>query len=136
MAARVVLSGVKELANALAAHGEAIDKAISQALYATGIEIRNKSGQLVPIDTGNLRSTRNVEFEDAGKGREKQVTISYGDTATPYAIVQHERLDYNHKAGRQAKYLEQPFLEATAFWPQPLIEKVRAIYWTSGNGPA
>lgn len=124
--AAVRVEGVAELKRALAAHHTEIRKAAAQALYATGTKIANKSGQLVPIDTGNLRSTRNVEFDD---GLDMSVSITYGDTATPYAIVQHERTDYRHRGGRQAKYLEEPFLEETAFWPQPLIERIRAIYW-------
>lgn len=123
--ASVRVTGIAELNRALASHHTAIRKAAAQALYATAVQIRNKSGQLVPIDTGNLRSTREVEFED---GLTMSATISYGDTATPYAIVQHERTDYRHKGGRQAKYLEEPYLEATAFWPQPLVDRIRAIY--------
>lgn len=39
--------------------------------------------------------------ETAGKGA---VTFD-----TPYAVVQHERLDFHHPRKGQAKYLEEPF---------------------------
>ena len=124
--ASIKIEGLKELQMALASHHTEIRQATAKALYATAVQIANKSGQLVPIDTGNLRSTRQIEFED---GLNMAAEISYGDTATPYAMVQHERTDYAHKGRRQAKYLEQPFLEETALWPQSLVDRVRAIYW-------
>lgn len=81
-----------------------------------------------PIDTGTLRRSGTVtvgklpdgaqvyakaesgtEMKDAfpgvaGKG--KAVYISFN---TPYALRQHEELDYNHPRGGKAKYLEGPF---------------------------
>lgn len=124
--ASIRIEGVKELQAALASHHTEIRKATAKALYTTAVQIGNKSGQIVPVDTGNLRSTRQIEFED---GINMTAEISYGDTATPYAIVQHERTDYAHRGRGQAKYLEQPFLEETAFWPQALVDRVRAIYF-------
>jgi hypothetical protein len=36
------------------------------------------------------------------------VEMGYGGPATPYALRQHEELDYYHTVGK-AKYLEDPF---------------------------
>lgn len=70
----------------------------------TDVEV-SRPGRGVPRDTGNLASTRRVE----GGGRvgpfsEAKVTLSFGGAAAPYALVQHENMQYNHKLG-EARYL-------------------------------
>jgi len=81
-----------------------------------------------PIDTGTLRRSGTVtvgalpdgaqvyeaaesgaEMKDAFPGpvgKENAVYISFN---TPYALRQHEELDYKHPRGGKAKYLEDPF---------------------------
>jgi hypothetical protein len=57
------------------------------------------SNQRVPHEEGSLeRSGAAVVDEEDLRG-----VVSYD---APYAIVQHENLDYQHKPGRTAKYLE------------------------------
>lgn len=58
------------------------------------------ANQLVPNEEGTLERSGRVQLVDDNTG-----AVVYD---TPYAAVQHERLDYRHSAGRQAKYLEQP----------------------------
>lgn len=55
--------------------------------------------RIVPLDKGPL--------ERSGKASQDGLNgaVSF-DTA--YAVVQHERLDFRHAPGRQAKYLETP----------------------------
>ncbi len=81
-----------------------------------------------PVDTGTLRRSGTVtvgklpdlaqvyeaaesgtEMKDAfpgSVGKENAVYISFN---TPYALRQHEELDYKHPRGGKAKYLEDPF---------------------------
>jgi hypothetical protein len=81
-----------------------------------------------PVDTGTLRRSGTVtvgklpdlaqvyEAAESGsdmkdafpgpEGKEKAVYISFN---TPYALRQHEELDYKHPRGGKAKYLEDPF---------------------------
>jgi hypothetical protein len=81
-----------------------------------------------PVDTGTLRRSGTVtvgklpdlaqvyeaaesgtEMKDAFPGpvgKENAVYISFN---TPYALRQHEELDYEHPRGGKAKYLEDPF---------------------------
>lgn len=46
-----------------------------------------------------------LRMVDDGKELSGRVVVDQA-----YAAVQHERLDYNHPRGGQAKYLEEPFL--------------------------
>jgi hypothetical protein len=59
------------------------------------------SQQLVPLEEGTLLRTGKA---DADRG-DLVGAVSFDG---PYAVVQHEALDYRHDPGRQAKYLESP----------------------------
>ena len=110
---------------------EAVRIAEEELLRAlrTGAEaILTEAIDETPVDTGTLRRSGTVtvgklpdgemvhEAAEAGNemkdafpvpiGREKAVYISF---STPYAIRQHEEIDYNHPRGGKAKYLEDPF---------------------------
>lgn len=68
---------------------------LQQALEHTLGEAR----KIVPLDEGTLERSGRVVMDGLNG------TISFD---TIYAVVQHERLDFKHLPGRQAKYLEQP----------------------------
>lgn len=53
----------------------------------------------VPLDEGPLERSGRVDVDGL------EGSISYD---MPYAVVQHENLDYRHLPGRKAKYLEDP----------------------------
>ena len=56
-------------------------------------------GHGVPVDTGALRATGRVE-----QLTPTLVELGFGDDAVDYALVQHERVDYQHTVG-EARYL-------------------------------
>ncbi len=63
----------------------------------------------VPVDTRDLR--RSAATHDATPA-DLVSAVTYN---TPYAVIQHERLDFHHPTdhnpGAQAKYLERPAIE-------------------------
>ena len=63
--------------------------------------------EYVPVEEGELRDSGFVgDVEQQGDGFE----IAFGFTAD-HATIQHERLDYNHPNGGQAKFVEEPLAE-------------------------
>ncbi|TDD25053.1 hypothetical protein E1287_37620 [Actinomadura sp. KC06] len=60
------------------------------------------SRQVVPLEEATLERS-GVATTDGLEG-----AVSFD---TPYAVIQHERLDFRHDEGRTAKYLEGPALE-------------------------
>ncbi|SJN34160.1 hypothetical protein [Mycetocola reblochoni] len=50
-----------------------------------------------------------------------EATVSYD---TPYAVIQHERLDFHHSEG-QAKYLEGPLEENRGTLQELIATEVR-----------
>lgn len=59
------------------------------------------SKEQVPLDQGPLKNSCYVDVADDGSSG----TVSYD---TPYAVVQHENMQFQHQRGRKAKYLEDP----------------------------
>ena len=85
------------------------------ALYGIAEEIMTESKEIVPVDTGNLKSTGHVQRPEL-HGRVAEVTLGYGGTAANgeevgYAWWVHETLEAHHKEPSKAKYLEDPINE-------------------------
>lgn len=73
----------------------------ARGLYLGAEHILEEANRIVPIEEGTLLRS-GVASMDEGQLR---AAVSYD---TPYAVRQHEEMSYEHDAGRQAKYLEQP----------------------------
>jgi len=86
-------------------HGDNVRKKINTAAHrglVKGLEfIKQESVKVVPKDTGLLEKSANIAFNNDMQG------VVFYDT--PYAIRQHEELNFRHAEGRIAKYLELPF---------------------------
>jgi hypothetical protein len=105
--------------------GEVIHQKLVQATMLTAEKIMADSKDLVPVDTGTLRSS-GVVLPAAITGTTVSVTLGYGGAAAPYARMVHE----NPRAGKtgglspsgmpyktwakvgQWKFLEIPFVRA------------------------
>lgn len=79
----------------------------------------------VPVDQGILRASGYVGDPEIS-GDTLEVELGYGGAASDYALVQHERLDYNHRVGG-AKYLERPLLVAERGMGDRLSQSVWAV---------
>jgi len=81
---------------------------IKDALDEYAEKVLAESQTLVPVETGNLRDSGEIDYIDVGGGNFPQVAITY---TADYALYIHEDLQLNHPNGGQAKYLEQPMNE-------------------------
>lgn len=72
-----------------------------KALHDALDHLASVSKEQVPLDHGPLKDSCYVDVAPDGKSG----TVSYD---TPYAVVQHENMEYQHQRGRKAKYLEDP----------------------------
>ena len=101
--------------------GDKVMKRIAQAadngLLTCAADLQNKSVNRAPIDTGKLRESCVV---DDSEMEDHVVKVGYSPEVDDYSLVQHERLDFNHPRGGEAKYLENPFNENA----QQYIEKI------------
>jgi hypothetical protein len=100
--------------------------AAASALYREAEDIMAKSKRIVPFDIGTLEASGHVNPPDVTPKR-VTVVLGYGGAAKDYAVVQHEHTEFKHRAGRQAKYLEQPMVEARSGLAQRLASRMKEI---------
>lgn len=80
--------------------------------------VLERSRQRVPIEEGTL--------ERSGVASVDETTLTAGVSYdTPYAIRQHEELNYRHDSGRSAKYLERTVTEESATVAEIIAAQVR-----------
>ena len=120
----LTLDGAEGLQAVLSALAGEATQAAAAALYQEAETIMTASKEIVPVDTGVLRGTGQVTPLEI-HGTLVEVILGYGGPAAPYAIVVHEDFMARHKEGQQAKYLEQPMLEAAQGMEGRLAEALR-----------
>tara|TARA_R110002050_G_scaffold82257_1_gene176035 strand:+ start:797 stop:1198 length:402 start_codon:yes stop_codon:yes gene_type:complete len=106
--------------------------ALGAALLAAANDVAVKADTLVPFREGHLKASQSITHPNLG-ATNPSVKITYGGPSEPYALVQHERLDYAHPGGGQAKYLEEPFLEEINAWPSRFANRVEKEAKRLGN---
>lgn len=79
----------------------AVQSAITRAVNVGLSEVQSTAAALAPVDQGVLRSSATVE-PVSWSGDQLSGRVAF---PVVYAAVQHERTDYNHPRGGQAKYL-------------------------------
>ncbi|MGW0869949.1 hypothetical protein ACWD3Z_05585 [Streptomyces sp. NPDC002740] len=74
-------------------------QAAARGLLLGAEHVLGVSNDVVPLDEAALQRSGTASVDESSL----TAMVSYD---TPYAVVQHERLDYRHAPGREAKYLE------------------------------
>lgn len=80
-----------------------IKRAIELEMIAIAVDVLAEAKRQVPFEEGTL--SRSATRETHWIGDRCVSTISFN---TPYAAVQHERVDFEHPRRGKAKYLEDP----------------------------
>jgi hypothetical protein len=106
-------------------HGKAVERAVRTAA-ARGVQlwaehVLTESRAKVPHDEGTL--------ERSGAVVPSRVSPSTLDAAivydTPYAVIQHENMDFRHPGGREAKYLENALNAAKTVGPKIVATQIK-----------
>ena len=150
----VSFSGIEQLTRQLARDGEVwkrVQKAAVDGMVENTEDLLGRSMRDAPVDEGTLRASGSAEVyansravarrgfrEVAGQpGSPEMVSRSVqegglGDAVvgevgfnTPYALVQHERLDFNHPKGGKAKYLEDNLTQQADRYQDNLSDHLR-----------
>jgi hypothetical protein len=111
------LDGLAALEAELARRLREIGAASDQAMAENAEHLLGEAIQLAPKDLGDLRGSGDVR--PLGDGE-----YEVGFYGLPYALRQHEELDWHHDEG-QAKYLEQPFAENMDRYVQNVADAVK-----------
>lgn len=94
----------------------AISNAAADGLKVGARQVLKEARERAPVDEGGLRKSGKVTTDDL----EAMVKFT-----APHAWLQHEKLEYQHPNGGQAKYLESAAIESDL--ARPIAEKVRAV---------
>lgn len=123
---QLTLTGDREIINAIHRLGKQYPKAMAGAVYKLAVTILGESLPMVPVEFGVLRASGYVS-PPQGEGMKATAEIGFG---TVYAIPQHERLDFRHPRGGEAKFLEKAVqrvspraLQLLAQWVEELAKR-------------
>lgn len=99
---------------------EEIYPGLADGLETLANKMLDESQELVPVDTGSLKSSASVEAPEFGSN-EISIILGYaigemgdivnpdtGRTVNTYAVDVHEQIDVYHAPPTRAKYLEDP----------------------------
>jgi hypothetical protein len=100
------VTGGEKLVRQLRSVRKQYSAGLARGVRKAAAHILRRAQKLVPYLTGELEESGHLE--ERKKGGDVSVDIVF---EKPYAIVQHENLDFEHPNGRQAKYLETPIRE-------------------------
>lgn len=92
---------------ALKAYTEQAAVRSQAAVDAAAVLVKERSQELVPVDTGELKES--CEIVSTGQGFERVSKVTY---KAKHALHVHEDLTADHPNGGQAKFLEQAMREA------------------------
>ena len=106
--------GLKEIKDDLRQQLKEHHRRTSQELEDAADYIYSKAISLVPVDTGELQDSIQVDISLSPRypGIIAIATAKNIYTGYDYALIQEVNEDYNHLHDGQAHYLEQPFREA------------------------
>lgn len=98
------ITGINEVLRNLDKLEQNVRRGALRGMNQWSDETMTLAKERTPVDTGTLRASGYVTTpQDNGSSIEQE--LGFGGAAADYALVQHERLDFNHPTG-QAKFLE------------------------------
>ncbi len=154
MALRVRIEGLNDIRRLIAKNDRKVIAATKMAVTEQVVELGRKSDELVPFDTGNLMRSQTLKLPTAF-GKRITGSVSYGGSAAPYALKQHEDLELWHPPkppgkskvgkrqgtgpvapgqGRGPKFLEHPFKRQQKRFSARLAARVNRDLRLGGGG--
>jgi hypothetical protein len=115
-----------------------VPKATVKAVADVAIDCIGRAVERAPVELGDLRGSgyATVNQQQVARGNADGSITSGGAPApsgdgtveaeigftAPYALVQHEHVEFEHPLGGEAKYLESVIVERSAAWKKHLAD--------------
>src|SRR5512133_3086018 len=127
----VTIEGGNQARANLRVISELIPETVRQAMFEGMQDVMIESQEECPYDWNNphadgtphLRDTATVGFDDESP----DTIVVYGSYSTPYAVYQHEIMEYNHLYPTKAKFLEDPANRHASRWVSDLLFKCQGV---------
>ncbi|TDV40116.1 hypothetical protein [Actinophytocola oryzae] len=97
---------MQDFGKVLAQAEQAIRAAMVQGVHESCEDLLSVSRDEIPYDQGDLSNSGLASTESTSTGAHGAVGYD-----TPYAVVQHEAVDFRHQDGRKAHFLGDPLRE-------------------------
>lgn len=110
------IEGLDELQRKLKDIPKGTEKEVGKELDDIRLDLEGEAKRRAPVKTGDLKGSGFSERDGL------DVTVGFTE---PYALRQHEELEYEHPKGGEAKYLENPFKERVNKYIRAVGEAVR-----------
>lgn len=140
----LVMEGLDETIDGFDMWEREVTDAATHAMVENTEALLGKSMRIAPIDEGIMigsASAKVQEIEIAHGNNDGSIShtgqpprVSPGATITgevsyntPYAARQHEELSYQHKEGKQAKYLEMPLKEFVRAFAKNIADAIKGV---------
>jgi hypothetical protein len=104
-----------------AAFTEETKTTAARALKDAALHVLNVANTRVPIQEGHLQNSGDTAVDRD----EMRASVSYSQ---PYAVAQHENLDWKHAPGREAKYLEKALEEEAPAVRALLAQQLKELF--------
>jgi hypothetical protein len=104
-----------------AAFNEETKTAATRVLKDGALHVLSVANTRVPIQEGHLQNSGDTAVDRD----EMRAYVSYNQ---PYAVAQHENLDWKHAPGRQAKYLETALEEEAAAVQAMIAQQLKELF--------
>ena len=105
-----------DISSALEAMVRRIKQQAEEGIQEVAMDLLQKSKDLCPVDLGDLKASGFISKEG------DKTVVGYTE---PYALRQHEELEFNHPNGGQAKFLQQPLEENTDKYIRHVVDKIK-----------
>ena len=117
------LTGTQAMAKAMEKAAKNGRNGAVRGLELGARQVLDVSNSQVPHEVGDLERDGAASVDSATL----KSAVSYGRNAetAKYAVPQHERMDYRHDPGRNAKYLENAFNSEAGVVSQIIAEQTR-----------
>ena len=116
------MRGIDNVMRNLQAKINEIKDATKEAVNEVALDLIGKAKERAPLDTGDLRGSGFANMTEGNNKYKAKVGFS-----EPYALEQHENLQYQHPRGGEAKYLENPLKENEERYIDHIKSKVRRV---------
>lgn len=117
------LTGVQAMAKAMEKAAKNGRNGAVRGLELGARQVLDVSNSQVPHEVGDLERDGAASVDSTTL----KSAVAYGRNAetADYAVPQHERMDYRHDPGRNAKYLENAFNSEAGVVSQIIAEQTR-----------
>ena len=123
----MTVTGLNDVKRRLQLANGRAKQAVGAGLYGVANNVMTAAKRIVPVDVGTLKGSGYVTMPE-NKGNNITVEEGFGGAAKDYAVVQHERTDYRHPGGGEAKYLEKPMMEQTGAFKHDVTAIARKAF--------